>query len=73
MHLDFRLRESAGTELTDHLQIHLLELPKLRLTAENIQAAKPVDRWAFFLTNADQLSLADVKRLFPDPEFSEAA
>lgn len=73
MHLDFRLREATGTELTDNLQIHLLELPKLRLTAENVYQASPVDQWAYFLTNADKLSLADVTRMFPDPVFSEAA
>ena len=30
LHLDFRMRDSSGLTLTDDLQIHLLELPKLQ-------------------------------------------
>ena len=35
--------------------------------------ASPVERWAFFLVNAEHLSEADVGRLFPDEEIAEAA
>ncbi|MEI8020151.1 MAG: Rpn family recombination-promoting nuclease/putative transposase [Schlesneria sp.] len=73
LHFDFRLRDSSGLILTNDLQIHLLELPKLSLTQENVFHATPIERWAYFLRNADRLSRDDVTRLFPDPEIAEAA
>ncbi|MFN0052027.1 MAG: Rpn family recombination-promoting nuclease/putative transposase [Planctomycetales bacterium] len=73
LHLDFRLRDSSGLILTNDLQVHLLELQKLRLTEENIIDATPLERWAYFLLNADRFSLEDVVRIFPDREFAAAA
>lgn len=73
LHLDFRLRQPTGEILTDDLQIHLLQLSKLRLTADNVYAASPIERWAFFLQNAEMLAATDVERLFPDQEIAEAA
>ncbi len=73
LHLDFRLREAGGRLLTDDLQIHLLELPKLRVTAENVRHASPIEQWAFFLKFAQDLTRNEIQQLFPDPEFSEAA
>jgi hypothetical protein len=35
--------------------------------------ASGIERWAWFLCNADTLTLEDIPRLFPDPEFVEAA
>ena len=74
LHLDFRLRESSsGLILTDDLQIHLLQLKNLRVTADNVYYALPAERWAYFLRNADQLTSAEIHRLFPDAEIAEAA
>ena len=74
LHLDFRLREaSADLTLTDDLQIHLLQLNNLQAAAENVYHATPAERWAYFLLNADKLTPADIGRLFPDAEISEAA
>jgi len=74
LHLDFRLREvSTNLALTDDLQIHLLQLNHLQVTAENVYDATPAERWAYFLQNADKLTPAEIRRLFPDQEFSEAA
>ena len=74
LHLDFRLRESSsGLILTDDLQIHLLQLNNLRVTAENVYHALPTERWAYFLQNADKLTPEDIRRLFPDEEIAEAA
>ena len=72
LHLDFRLRESSGKSLNDDLQIHLLELPKLNVTAQNVASASPIERWAYFLLNAETMTIEDVVRLFPDYEFREA-
>lgn len=74
LHLDFRLREaSTARTLTDDLQIHLLQLNHLQVTAETVYDATQVERWAYFLQNADKLTRAEVRRLFPDQEFFEAA
>lgn len=73
LHLDFRLREVSGELLTDDLQIHLLQLPKLRVTAQNVYHASPTERWAYFLGNAEHLTQEDIRRLFPDEEIAEAA
>jgi hypothetical protein len=58
--------------VTDDLQIHLLQLTYLRVTRENLMTATPIERWAFFLLNAEQLSEAELRDLFPEPEFAEA-
>ena len=73
LHLDFRLREATGLILTNNLQIHLLELPKLRVTVQTVYHATPTERWACFLRNAEQLTSNEVTRMFPDQEFAEAA
>ena len=74
LHLDFRLREaSTARTLTDDLQIHLLQLKHLQVTAETVYHATPAERWAYFLQNAEKLTSAEISRLFPDQEFSEAA
>jgi predicted transposase/invertase (TIGR01784 family) len=74
LHLDFRLREvSTNLALTDDLQIHLLQLNHLQVTADHVYDATPAERWAYFLQNADKLTPAEIRRLFPDQEFSEAA
>ncbi len=73
LHLDFRLREESGVMLTDNLQIHFLELSKLKVTAHNVYHATPAERWAFFLRNAEQLTPTDIGQLFPDKEIAEAA
>ena len=73
LHLDFRLRDATGPTLTDDLQIHLLELPKLRVTDQNVYHATVTERWAYFLRNAEQLTPNDITRLFPDQEIAEAA
>lgn len=35
--------------------------------------ASAAECWAFFLLNADKLSVEDISRIFPDQEFTEAA
>jgi predicted transposase/invertase (TIGR01784 family) len=74
LHLDFRLREKASIQtLTDDLQIHLLQLSHLQLSLESIYDVSERERWACFLRDADKLTTAEIKRLFPAEEFAEAA
>ena len=73
LHADFRLRDRTGMVLTDDLQIHTLELTKLDVTADNLASATPAEIWAFFLRHAPQMTVDEVRNLFPEPEFAEAA
>jgi predicted transposase/invertase (TIGR01784 family) len=74
LHEEFRLQSTTSKlTLTDDLQIHLLQLNHLQVTAERLYNATAVERWAWFLRNVDQISVQDVARLFPDQVFSEAA
>jgi predicted transposase/invertase (TIGR01784 family) len=72
LHREFQMRDLKGNSLTDDLQIHLLQLTYLQVTRENLATATPIERWAFFLLNAEQLSEAELRDLFPEPEFAEA-
>ena len=73
LHLDFRLRDDSGRILTDDLQVHLLQLSKLAVTAQNVSNANLMEQWAFFMLNAQTMSMEEVRHLFPDDAFSEAA
>jgi predicted transposase/invertase (TIGR01784 family) len=73
LHLDFRLRDPSGLLLTNDLQIHLLQLSKLSKTVQNVAQASSIEKWAYFLVNAANLSLNGIEGLFPEAEFSEAA
>ncbi|MFM7037079.1 MAG: hypothetical protein ACKO2L_05090, partial [Planctomycetaceae bacterium] len=59
--------------LTEDFQIHLLQLKYLQVTADTVYNATGEQKWSWFLSHVDKLSLEDVRRLFPDPEFTEAA
>jgi len=73
LHPDFRLRDANGATLTNDLQVHLLELSKLRLLRENVYDATPAERWAYFLRYGDTLTPDEIRQTFPDPEIAEAA
>ncbi len=73
LHLDFRLRDStANLTLTDDLQVHLLQLKHLQVTAETVYNVTPMEQWAYFLANVETMAVEDVQRLFPDKVFQEA-
>ncbi|MFM7166521.1 MAG: Rpn family recombination-promoting nuclease/putative transposase [Planctomycetaceae bacterium] len=74
LHLDFRLREKTlPLTLTDHLQIHFLQLNHLQVTADTLYNAAPVERWCWFLRHAQDLTTEQLAVLMPDKEFTEAA
>lgn len=74
LHLDFRMRQlPTGLTLNNDLQIHVLQLNHLQVTAETLYNASAMEQWAWFLRHVDQLSIEQVARLFVDQEFSEAA
>ncbi|MFO0867948.1 MAG: Rpn family recombination-promoting nuclease/putative transposase [Pirellulales bacterium] len=72
-HSRYRLRDGeGGREFTDLLEFHLLELSKLRASAENVGRLDPLERWSYFLREVEQLDLGTSRKLFPEPEFVEA-
>jgi hypothetical protein len=73
MHSDFRLRDAQGNLFSDDLQIHTLELTKLKVTRENLARATPPERWACFLANAGKMTEEEIREAFAEPEFVEAA
>ncbi len=73
LHMDFRLRDTTGRVLADDLQVHLLQLSKLAATAQNISGHGLIEQWAYFMVNAERLSMNDVFQMFHDQEFAEAA
>jgi len=72
LHRDFRLREKL-LPLTDHLQIHFLQLNHLQVTADTLYRASPVERWCWFLRHTQELTSKRLSQLLPEREFTEAA
>ncbi|QDV43603.1 PD-(D/E)XK nuclease family transposase [Stieleria neptunia] len=74
IHSDFRLRNRDGTiELTEGLQIHLLELPKYMLPSDNRVVTDPVEAWCYFFRRADEMTAAEIRQRFSSSAFNEAA
>ena len=69
-HTRFRLRElEEGIELTDAIEIHFIELPKLK--EEMANHGSPLDRWVMFLKGWDDMKL--LERLSEeDPAIAQA-
>ena len=74
VHLDFRLIDAKhGVTLTEHLQIHLLELPKYVLLSHNAIITDPIEQWCYFFTRARTLTAEEIMQRLPHPVFSESA
>jgi predicted transposase/invertase (TIGR01784 family) len=74
IHSDFRLRSQDGRlDLTDGLQIHLLELPKYAVPSDNRVISDPVEAWLYFFRQADEMTTEDIEQRFDSPAFTEAA
>ena len=72
LHSDFRLRSPDGRLFTDDLQIHLVELSKSQATEHNIEEVSHLERWSYFMLNAHRYSAEELRKLLPEPEFTEA-
>ncbi len=69
-HTIFRLRETQeNVDLTDAIEIHFIELPKLKL--EMASYTNPLDRWVMFLKGWDNMELLD-KLAQEDPTIGKA-
>jgi predicted transposase/invertase (TIGR01784 family) len=73
-HLNFQLREEGhGLVLTDHLQVHLLELPKYNPVEEDLGGASPLEKWLYFFRFAADLSMDEIEARLSDRVIREAA
>ena len=73
LHLDFRLRgRLPHLQLTDMLQIHLLELPKYAPPSDTEQITDPIEQWAYFFRSAENASGDEITRYLTDAPFTEA-
>jgi len=70
-HHCFTLFDQADeTVLTDHLEIHLIELPKCTLTAE--QLTTPLEVWCYFLRHGESLDTASLPETLNIPPIQRA-
>ncbi len=71
-HLQFALREERHViEFSDHLEIHLFELPKFQADASKI--ASPLEQWLYFLRHAESLDSEALPRSLQEvPEIRQA-
>ena len=72
IHCDFRFRGGEAV-LTDHMQIHLLELPKYDPPGNDRKITDPIEEWAFFFRQVQNLTAEEVADRLGDPLFAEAA
>jgi predicted transposase/invertase (TIGR01784 family) len=71
-HQQFRLRTTAGLELTSCLEIHTLELYKFGQAKGKIEDAGPLDDWMDFFCNAKGSDTQSLKQRLGSPIFDEA-
>jgi len=70
-HSQFRLLEEDDRFcLTDDLAIHVIEIPKFRLSLEELR--KPLDFWLYFLKNGVELDADALPRPLAQPEIYRA-
>ena len=69
-HLRFSLSDIRyGVELTDHFQVHTVELPKYNLDEAEVRTASSLAQWAFLLKMASQLDADRLRNLFTEAPF----
>jgi predicted transposase/invertase (TIGR01784 family) len=59
-------------ELTNCLEIHLLELPKYAPLEDNKSIADPRDQWMYFFRRAEGATVEELLDRLPDPVFKRA-
>ncbi|HRA89111.1 MAG TPA: PD-(D/E)XK nuclease family transposase, partial [Planctomycetaceae bacterium] len=72
-HLRFSLSDIRhGVELTDHFQVHTVELPKYSLEDAEVRTASSLSQWAFLLKMAPQLGADRLRNLLIEAPFHKA-
>lgn len=72
-HLRFTLSDRRyNVELTEHFQVHTVELPKYNLDEATLRAAPDLAKWAFFLKMAPHLDVVRLRKLLAEAPFQKA-
>ena len=72
-HLRFTLSDRRyDVELTQHFQVHTVELPKYNADEATLRAAPDLAKWAFFLKMAPQLDAVQLRKLLAEAPFQKA-
>ncbi len=72
-HLRFVLSDiQQGIELTQHFQVHTVELPKYNLAEGDIPKATELSKWAFLLRRAQHSDADRLRELLPAAPFQKA-
>ena len=72
-HLSFRLRcDQHPFVFTDVLEFHTLELPKFNAASQYPSEMSPIEKWLYFLRNAERMEASELARQLVEPEFTEA-
>ncbi len=67
-HLEFGLyNREHGLCFTDHIELHLLELPKFQREVDLLQ--DPLDKWLYFFRHAEQMDPERLPDAFREPVF----
>ena len=72
-HLRFVLSNlEHGLQLTQHFQIHTVELPKYNLSAAGLASGDNLDHWAYWFRHAAELDAGELRTLLPELPFQKA-
>jgi predicted transposase/invertase (TIGR01784 family) len=70
-HSVFELRErQTGVIFSDQLQLHVLEIPKFGLTADEL--GTPLERWVYFLKHGAELDPDQRPQALHGPDYQQA-
>ncbi len=70
-HLEFGLyNREHGLRFTDHIELHLLELPKFQCEVDLLQ--DPLDKWLYFFRHAERMDPERLPESFQEPVFRHA-
>lgn len=65
--------QNSRLVLSELLEVHTLELAKRKRAGRNAYGATPLEKWAYFLNFAHQLTVEEIERRLVEPEYVEAA
>jgi predicted transposase/invertase (TIGR01784 family) len=73
LHHQYRLVErTTGGLIEDSIEIHTIELSKYNGSAESVQSGTELQKWCYWIKNADRHTEEDLRELLPGLEFLQA-
>jgi predicted transposase/invertase (TIGR01784 family) len=72
-HRVFRMRDiDSGMELSDALEIHIIELAKYNLNKEELGSCAELERWVYLMLHSQDHSAEELRSLLPGEGFGRA-